>query len=194
MNFIAIENSTNICSVGLFVNSRLVELLEEKTLEHSKCLPLFVEKILKENKVNIDYVALSIGPGSFTALKIGSSFAKGLAAALKVPIVPIETFDGMRYSIKSSDKYYIAIYSHKNYAFSCLYNNINSKIVYRCSEIDRLSNHAIFGYGFPEDFDISYKEIRPSAENIGLLSMEKKNCYKENSIDNINPIYLTVKK
>lgn len=194
MNFIAIENSTNICSVGLFVNSRLVELLEEKTLEHSKCLPLFVEQLLKKNKVSLDYIALSIGPGSFTALKVGSSFTKGLAAALKVPIIPIETFDGMRYSIKSSDKYYIAIYSHKNYAFSCLYDNVNSKIEFRCIEIDKLSNHTIFGYGFPENFDINYNEIKPSAENIGLLSIEKKNSYKENSIDNINPIYLAVEK
>ena len=194
MNFIAIENSTNICSVGLFVNSSLVKLLEERTLEHSKCLPSFVEKLLKENKVNIDYIALSIGPGSFTALKVGSSFAKGLAAALKVPIIPIETFDGMKYSIKSSSKYYIAIYSHKNYAFSCLYNNINSKIVYKCIQVDKLSDYTIFGYGFPEDFDINYKEIKPSAENIGLLSMKKNSCYKDNGIDNINPIYLTIEK
>ena len=194
MNFIAIENSTNICSVGLFVNSRLIKLLEEKTIEHSKCLPLFVDKLLKENKMNIDYITLSIGPGSFTALKVGSSFTKGLATALKVPIIPIDTFDGMKYNIKSSDKYYIAIYSHKNYAFSCLYDDINSKIVYRCIEIDKLSDYKIFGYGFPKDFDISYKKIRPSAKNIGLLSMEKKNSYKENSIDNINPIYLTVEK
>ena len=81
-----------------------------------------------------------------------------------------------------------------NNYFSDLYDDINSKIEFRCIEIDKLSNHTIFGYGFPENFDINYNEIKPSAKNIGLLSMEKKNCYKENSIDNINPIYLAVEK
>ena len=90
-------------------------------------------------------------------------------------------------------------YNIKNYKTDCInliiyYDEINSKIVYRCIEIDKLSDYKIFGYGFPKDFDISYKKIRPSAKNIGLLSMEKKNSYKENSIDNINPIYLTVEK
>ena len=51
MNFLAIETSTNICSVSLFINSELKNILYEETNEHSKCLPVFVKKILTNFKL-----------------------------------------------------------------------------------------------------------------------------------------------
>ena len=123
MNFLAIETSTNISSVSLFVNSALKHTMQEETREHSKYLPVFVNKLLNENNISIDYIALSIGPGSFTGLKVGASFSKGLANVLDIPIIPINTFDGMKYNIKSNKKFYIAIHSHKQYVFTCLYND-----------------------------------------------------------------------
>ena len=193
MNFIAIETSTNICSVSLFVNSQLKNILYQETKEHSKYLPIFVKKMLINN-LNLDYIALSIGPGSFTGLKIATSFSKGLAAALQIPIIPINTFDGIRCHIENIECYYIAIYSHMNYAFSCLYNNELESTNYKCIEINKLRDYQIYGYGFPNHCEIEYQEIKPSSEKIGLISLEKYSSFKNKSIDNINPIYLMIEK
>ena len=193
MNFIAIETSTNICSVSLFVNSQLKNILYQETKEHSKYLPVFVKKMLINN-LNLDYIALSVGPGSFTGLKIATSFSKGLAAALQIPIIPINTFDGLRYGIKNIDNYYIAVYSHRNYAFSCLYNNELEATNYKCIEINKLDGYQIYGYGFPNHYEIEYQEIKPSSEKIGLISLEKYCSFKNKSINNISPMYLTLEK
>ena len=190
MNFIAIETSTNICSVSLFINSELKDIMQEETREHSKSLPIFVSKLLNKKDLKLDYIALSIGPGSFTGLKVGTSFSKGLAAALSIPIIPINTFDGMKYDIKDRKIFYIATHSHRQYAFTHLYSNKVENSNFKCIEIDKLDNHQIYGYGFPDYCKVKYIKIKPSSEKIGLLSLKKFNSLKNKSIDNINPIYL----
>ncbi len=95
MNFLSIETSTDICSVSLFYNSKVKTLKKDGVKEHSKYLPIFTKRLISGIENEIKYIALSTGPGSFSGLKIGSSFSKGLANALNIPILPIETFDGI---------------------------------------------------------------------------------------------------
>jgi len=192
MNFIAIETSTNICSVSLFENSKLKSKLEDKTREHSKILPVYVNKLV--NKVSLDYIALSIGPGSFSSLKIGTSFSKGLANALNIPIVPIPTFDGMKSNINYKGTFCIFIYSHQDYIFSNLYNQSNNISNYKCININKLNDYKLYGYGIPEDLEVKYNEVIPDSEKIGLLSLEKFELFKDKDINNINPYYLMVEK
>ena len=90
--------------------------------------------------------------------------------------------------------YYIAIYSHRNFAFSCLYNNRTKKADYKCSDMYKLDKHKIYGYGFPDDITLNYIEIKPCSERIGMLSLDRFELLKKIGIDNINPIYLLVKK
>ena len=156
MNFLSIETSTDICSVSLFYNSKVKTLKKNKVREHSKYLPIFTKQLINGIENKIKYIALSTGPGSFTGLKIGSSFSKGLANALSIPILPVDTFEGMKMSITDINKYYIAIYSHKNYAFSYLYNDKSKKSKYRCLDIDKLEKYTIYGYGFPDNINPIY--------------------------------------
>ena len=194
MNLLSIDTSTDICSVSLFYESQIKTLEKEKVKEHSKYLPIFTKRLISGIENEIKYIALSTGPGSFSGLKIGSSFSKGLANALNIPILPIETFDGIKMNITDIDKYYIAIYSHKNFAFSSLYNNKLKKSKYRCQDINKLDKYTIYGYGFPDNIKIKYITIKPCSEKIGILSLDKFSSFKNKSIDNINPIYLLVEK
>ena len=91
-------------------------------------------------------------------------------------------------------KYYIAIYSHKNYVFSYLYNDKSYDSKYHCLNINKLKNYTIYGYGFPEFLKLNFVKIKPSSENIGIVSLKKINSFKDKSIDNINPIYLLMEK
>ena len=87
-----IETATSICSVALSFGDELVAFKESNVPNsHSAMLNVLIDELLKENGVSygdIVAVALSIGPGSYTGLRIGSSTAKGLAYALSGPEVP----------------------------------------------------------------------------------------------------------
>ena len=101
---LSIETSSKICSVGLLSNGKNLGLIEKlDSRKHAELLPEFVEKLFEKNKVQIkliDAIAVSIGPGSFTGLRVGLSFAKGIAYAIKCPIIPVPTILSIAYSMK----------------------------------------------------------------------------------------------
>lgn len=98
---INIETSTEICSVSISENGVCkhlkIHIPEENSLErssHSKLLAVFIRDLLNENKIlvsNIDAVAISGGPGSYTGLRIGTSTAKGFAFASNIPLIATDT-------------------------------------------------------------------------------------------------------
>ena len=111
MKFIAIETITDICSISLFNSDKKIDLLEtSEDFAHSKNLPLLFNKIIKKNKISISslrFLAISIGPGSYTGIKIGVNFTKGLAYSLNIPVVPVNSIDSLNFSINQKGKYYI---------------------------------------------------------------------------------------
>tara|TARA_Y100000590_G_C15615496_1_gene975555 strand:- start:698 stop:1276 length:579 start_codon:yes stop_codon:yes gene_type:complete len=191
--FLSINTATNICSVSIYDGNEFQTLSKKNTKEHSKYLPLFTQKLIKDIKNDLKYIALCIGPGSFAGLKIGSSFAKGLAKSLEIPIVPVNIFDAFQLDINDDDKYYVAIYSHKDYAFSYLNNNTEKKD-YKCIKVDKMRNHMIYGYGFPEELNLTYSKLIPCSEKIGLSSIDKSNMFKFDENDKVNPIFLYTNK
>ena len=99
---LCLETTTNICSVGLFKDSKSLIIKENDDKSHSSVLALFVEQIFNESKFNIneiDAIAISVGPGSYTGLRIGMSFVKGIAYSLSKPIIPIDTIDSLNTKI-----------------------------------------------------------------------------------------------
>ena len=103
---LSIETSTNICSVSLFKSNELLCLKEDTNREHSSLLAPFVQQIF--NEVNfeinlIDAIALSIGPGSYTGLRIGLSFTKGIAFSLNKPIIPVDTIESLKAKIQDKE-------------------------------------------------------------------------------------------
>ena len=95
MKIIAIDTATDICGVSYLENGKIVHTVEENIpRQHIKSLPLFYEKLCSETELvlnNIDGIAVSIGPGSFTGLRIGLSYSKGLAFGCGLPIFPVPT-------------------------------------------------------------------------------------------------------
>jgi tRNA threonylcarbamoyladenosine biosynthesis protein TsaB len=85
---LCIESSNTICSVALAENGLCIDHLSrtEKN-SHSAFLTLLVEELLQKNNARLDAIALSLGPGSYTGLRIGTSAAKGLAFALDIPVL-----------------------------------------------------------------------------------------------------------
>jgi tRNA threonylcarbamoyladenosine biosynthesis protein TsaB len=101
---ICIETATNLCSVALCDSSGIISVKESNDQRsHASMLTVFIGELLNENGVetsNLDAVAVSKGPGSYTGLRIGVSVAKGIAFAASIPLIGIETtlsmFMGMK--------------------------------------------------------------------------------------------------
>ena len=90
-----IETSSPVCSVCLAKDGILLDYREDqKGNSHAKILTVFIDSLLSENKISIhelDAVAISSGPGSYTGLRIGTSVAKGLCYALNKPLITVPT-------------------------------------------------------------------------------------------------------
>lgn len=94
-NILNIETSTYVCSVALTSEGQVLEHHENYDgNNHAQVLSPFVESVLKyvrSREIKLDAVAVSIGPGSYTGLRIGLSEAKGLCFGLNVPMIGINT-------------------------------------------------------------------------------------------------------
>ncbi len=90
-----IETSTTNCSVALSDNHQLIAVKEHNNgYTHNENLNVFIDELLKQHGcsyVDLAAISVSIGPGSYTGLRIGVSAAKGLGYALDIPIIGIET-------------------------------------------------------------------------------------------------------
>jgi tRNA threonylcarbamoyladenosine biosynthesis protein TsaB len=99
-----IETSTQVCSVALAENGTLLASREsrEKNI-HSSIITIFIEEVLRtagKKFPDLDAVAVSKGPGSYTGLRIGVSTAKGICYALGKPLIAIGTLESMAEGMK----------------------------------------------------------------------------------------------
>lgn len=94
-----IETSTNVCSVALSAEGMVLCHFEDfKGQNHAALLSGYIKRCLdwaRDHEMNIEAVAVSMGPGSYTGLRIGLSEAKGLAFALGVPLIGVDTLQLM---------------------------------------------------------------------------------------------------
>ena len=92
-----IETSSQICSVAVSIDGQIEFHIEsEEPMMHAKLLGLYVEKALADvarRELKLDAVAVSLGPGSYTGLRIGLSMAKGLAYSQNIPLIGIPTLE-----------------------------------------------------------------------------------------------------
>lgn len=98
-----IETSTSVCSVSLAVDG-VVKAIKESRVKnsHAEQVTLFSEMVVKKagyNFNNLDAVAVSKGPGSYTGLRIGVSTAKGFCLSIDKPLISVGTLDAMAWGL-----------------------------------------------------------------------------------------------
>jgi tRNA threonylcarbamoyladenosine biosynthesis protein TsaB len=104
-----IETATASCSVALAKDGEVLAFKEvnERNV-HAEVITLFIEELINAAGIqygDIDAVAVSSGPGSYTGLRIGVSTAKGLCFALDKPLIAIETLEAMADGVINGRKF-----------------------------------------------------------------------------------------
>lgn len=96
---LCIETGTDVCSVGIARDGELLSLREsDEGRDHARKVGVFVDELLRETEIapeDLDAVAVGKGPGSYTGLRIGVSFAKGLCYGLQKPLVAVGSLDAL---------------------------------------------------------------------------------------------------
>ena len=98
-HILCIETATEICSVAIAKNGETISLVEDtQGNNHASQLHILVAKALEQSNLHfsdLQAVAVSKGPGSYTGLRVGVSAAKGYCYALKIPLIAINTLQSL---------------------------------------------------------------------------------------------------
>src|SRR5665647_1242024 len=168
-SILCLETSTEVCSVALAINGIIVEEREDKSgKNHALLLTCFAEEVMKaQNRPfnQLDAIAVSGGPGSYTGLRIGVSTAKGLCYAAGLPLIAIPSLEAMAHHIisdtyaagtgKNEPLYYCPmIDARRMEVYAAIYDQkmqvirkIQADIIDHLSFSELLANHKILFFG-----------------------------------------------
>ena len=134
-----IDTSTEVCSVALTCEGEVLEHREDyKGQNHANVLSIFIKEMLDyatPRGIKIDAVAVTIGPGSYTGLRIGLSEAKGLCFGLDVPLIGISTLELLMVTVLfkefwDEDVLFVPmIDARRKEVFTAVYDNAFNKIL-----------------------------------------------------------------
>ena len=209
-----IETSTTNCSVALAYNGEVIGFKEDNSSEysHAERLHVYIDQVLKTTQISIDQleaIAISKGPGSYTGLRIGVSAAKGLCFALNIPLIAINTLQSLAESIsKPKDSFIIPLIDARRMEVYALVLNAQKEVLQATEavivtpdsfqEFQSQGRLVLFGNGatkckdvIPLTNSLFVEELQfPSARNMVALATAK---FEANSIEDVayfEPFYL----
>lgn len=210
-----IETATAVCSVALSIDGKTVSIKEEGGQNlHASNLTLFIEHVMLDSGFtlrDLDAVAISKGPGSYTGLRIGVSTAKGLCYALDKPLIAIETLKMMAAGFVFENPAYQGLIcpmidARRMEVYTAVFDeNLNvseetsAKIIDEHSFLELLSNQKItfLGDGAAKCADVlNHQNASFNAANYnsaGNMSSLAQNAYTEANFEDVayfEPFYL----
>ncbi len=167
MVILHIETSTSVCSAALSRDGQVLsERVNSDGQNHARMLPLFVQALLADahaQGLTIDAVSLSQGPGSYTGLRIGTATAKGICYGLNIPLIAIDTLQGMvegwmKQEIrnkKQETRLYVPMIDARRMEVYCgVYDaagnrirEVEAKIIDEHAFADLLAEHTVYFFG-----------------------------------------------
>ena len=209
---LCIETATTNCSVALTVDGKIISLQEDNNnkYSHAERLHNYIDAVIKKSglkRSQLDAVAVSKGPGSYTGLRIGVSAAKGLCFALDIPLISTSTLETLAYQIKIDDGVIIPLLDARRMeVYSAVFSSKKEQIRRTKAEVIHKDSFSTFlnkgNVYFIGDGVEKFKAIcnhknaifienkLPSANEMGLLANTK---YKKSDNENVayfEPYYL----
>ncbi|KAA5827809.1 tRNA (adenosine(37)-N6)-threonylcarbamoyltransferase complex dimerization subunit type 1 TsaB [Algibacter amylolyticus] len=207
-----LETATTNCSVSLSKDGKTIVLKEDndKSYSHAERLHVYIDAVLKEANItsnDLDAIAVSKGPGSYTGLRIGVSAAKGLCFALNKPLIAIPTLDALAHQIKMEKGIVVSMLDARRMeVYSAIYDSDFKQIRETQAEIldetsfkNYLEQGKVYFIGngvektktlINHPNAIFVDDKLPSANDMSALAFKK---YKENNFEDVayfEPYYL----
>ncbi len=207
-----IETATTNCSVSLSKEGEILVLKEDNNsnYSHAESLHLFIDAIIKEANLKpqeLDAIAVSKGPGSYTGLRIGVSAAKGLCFSLDKPLISIDTLEALSHQVEIENGSIVPMLDARRMeVYAAVYDKDHQQI--RAIEAQILDEHSFetfldagkvffIGSGVEKTKQILthanavfIENKLPSAKEMAKLADAK---YKKSDIENVayfEPFYL----
>lgn len=209
---LSIETTTTNCSVSLSFKGETLVLKEDndRNFSHAESLHSIIDAVLKEAEVSksqLNAIAISKGPGSYTGLRIGVSAAKGLCYALELPLIAISTLEALAHQVLAEagliipmlDARRMEVYSaifDKDYE---LVRKIEAQILDETSFHQELNASKVYFVGngvektktiIAHENAVFIENKLPSAAQMGAMAYVK---YKKSDIEDVayfEPFYL----
>ena len=206
-----IETATKNCSVALAKEEKTIAIREIATqnFSHAEKLHVFIEELFAETNLklqDLDAVAVSQGPGSYTGLRIGVSAAKGLCYALSVPLIAVDTLELLARKLTITEGSIVPMIDARRMEVFCAFfdSNYNKIRETKAEIIDETSYQEIsetlhlIGDGAMKFKDILtdtkfqyYPEIEfPSASEMAQVSFQKFKNKQFEDVAYFEPFYL----
>lgn len=199
---LAIETSGKLCGVCVYKSKD--EYYSSKILlsnSHSEKIFGLIQKTLSESDLTIteiNSIAVSNGPGSFTGLRIGSSAAKGISSGASIPIIQVPTFEAMAFELAQilpdSTKFSICNRANKDEAYFAQFHIKSNNYIFdeelkvvQISEIKSKADLLIFGNVFEGN---SSEYCSPDPEFIAMWAEKFGFDSATNDIDYLEPNYI----
>ena len=196
MNTISIDTSGKFCSVSICLSDNTrYSIISESPLSHSSELAVNLKNIINQYQIQIkdlDFVVANIGPGSFTGLRIGISFAKGLCLSNDIPLIPINSFDIIDSKVDcEAGLFHYGIYSHKNFIYGKKYEK---KIADKPSliSLEEKMDGPMYIYGLDRSKKFNNDIVHIDYDSSDLIDIAIKKFESEapHPLNSINPIYI----
>lgn len=219
MKILAIDSSGLVASFAIVTEDELIaEYTINYKMTHSQTLMPMLDEIIEMTNMDlkeIEAIAISKGPGSFTGLRIGSATAKGLALVLDIPIIPVPTVDGLAYNLYDTkgiicpimdakrNQVYTGVYKWSDNGFEVISDQQTASIEEVIKQINEKDEEVIFLGDGVKVFKDQIKEAvkvpysftpahlsKQRAGAIGVLGIE---YFKQGIIvasDDFAPVYL----
>ncbi len=214
-----IDTSTTVCSVALSAEGECLSMRKDESgNNHSRVIGVFTQQLLQEAESKgwkVAAVALSQGPGSYTGLRIGTSFAKGLCYGMDIPLIAIPTLKIMAWAVaqrlKAEGVHTDALLcpmidARRMEVYSAVYDMelneaeaVSAKIIDQESFSDLLANRKIYFFGNGsnkcKDAITSHNAtfidgVNPLATDMAVMAHEAYNKKEFADVAYFEPFYL----
>ncbi|NPV92571.1 MAG: tRNA (adenosine(37)-N6)-threonylcarbamoyltransferase complex dimerization subunit type 1 TsaB [Firmicutes bacterium] len=175
MRILGIDSSTLVAGIAVVDETRVIleGFLQTRKMHSERLLPL-IDTWLRQAELDLaelDGIAVTIGPGSFTGLRIGIATAKGLAQGAGKPLAGVPTLDAMALNLAGCSGLICPILdARKGEVYTAIYCSPAPDQVWRLSEYQAIAPHSLWSHlarevwpGPIEPVDVTGRRAEPSA-------------------------------
>lgn len=211
MKILAIDTSSSVCSVAILEDDKLIDKNElDDGRTHSENLMPLLDELLKRNSLDIkeiNLIACTVGPGSFTGIRIGVATIKPIAEVLNIKVASVMSLEALARNVENKETIVSLIDARNNQVYCGIFDKeYNKKDEYIADDInevikvlEKYENITFVGNGaalHKELLTSALKNVefssenKQTAENVGKMGYKK---YLENDLctaDTVMPVYL----